>query len=88
MIKKAFNKVDFSETTIDDAVIQSLVVDFQMDDAQATDAFFASRTYSLLTDETTGYHEKPWQEIYDMLKKELGLSALTARRDAVALPFP
>ena len=74
MIKMAFNEVDFSEVTVDDAVMQSLAVDFQMDDAQATDAFFTSKTYALLIDETTGLHEKPWQEIYEMLKNELGFS--------------
>jgi len=74
MIKKPFNEVDFSEVTVDDAVMQSLAVDFQMDDAQATDAFFTSKTYALLIDETTGLHEKPWQEIYEMLKNELGFS--------------
>jgi len=71
MIKKSFSKADLNEITIDDAITQSLVVDFEMSDYQAIDTYFNSKTYSLLIDENTGYHEKSWQEIYDMLKKEL-----------------
>ena len=73
MIKKAFSKVDLNEMTIDDAVIQSLIVDFEMNDYQVIDTYFNSKTYSLLIDENTGYYEKSWQEIYEMLKKELKL---------------
>ena len=71
MIKKPFSKADLCEVDIDDAITQSLVVDFGMDDSRAIDAYFNSRVYSLLIDETTGLYEKPWQEIYEMLKKEL-----------------
>ena len=74
MIKKAFSKVDLNEITIDDAVVQSLIVDFEMNDYQAIDTYFNSKTYSLLIDASTKYHEKSWQEIYEMLKKELKLS--------------
>jgi len=42
-------------------------------DYQVIDTYFNSKTYSLLIDENTGYYEKSWQEIYEMLKKELKL---------------
>jgi len=71
MLKKSLNKLDLNEIPIDDAIIQSLVVDFQMDDHQAIDTYFNSNTYSLLTDESTRYYEKPWQELYEILKSEL-----------------
>jgi hypothetical protein len=71
MIKKAFGKADLKEMTIDDAIIQSLIEDFQMSDYQAIDVYFNSKIYSLLIDESTGYYEKSWQEIYNILKKEL-----------------
>ena len=74
MIKKAFSKVDLNEMTIDDLIIQSLIVDFKKDDYQAIDTYFNSKTYLLLIDENTGYYEKSWQEIYEILKKELKLS--------------
>jgi len=44
-----------------------------MNDHQAIDAYFNSKTYLLLIDENTEYYEKSWQEIYEMLKKELKL---------------
>ena len=73
MIKRAFSKADLNEMTVDDAIIQSLIVDFEMSDYQAIDAYFNSKIYSLLIDENTEYYEKSWQEIYKMLKKELKL---------------
>jgi hypothetical protein len=73
MIKKAFNKADLSEMTIDDAIVQSLIVDYEMSDYQAIDSYFNSKIYSLLIDENTGYYEQSWQKIYEMLKKELKL---------------
>ena len=73
MLKKAISKADLSEMTIDDAITQSLIVDFKMDDYQAIDVYFNSKTYSLLIDEKTEYNKKPWQEIYELLKIELAL---------------
>ena len=71
MIKKAFNKVDLSEMTIDDAITQSLIIDFEMAEFQAIDTYFNSKTYSRLIDESTELYKKSWQEIYEMLKIEL-----------------
>jgi len=73
MLKKAFSKIDLNEMTIDDAITQSLIVDFEMSDYQAIDTYFNSKTYSFLIAQNTGYYEKPWQEIYEILKKELKL---------------
>ena len=73
MLKKAFSKVDLNEMTIDDAITQSLVTDFEMNDYKAVDTYFNSKTYSLLIDENTKYFEKSWQDIYELLKKELKL---------------
>jgi len=71
MIKKAFGKVDLSEMTIDDAIVQSFIADFEMTDFQSIDTYFNSKTYSLLIDESTELYKKSWQEIYEMLKIEL-----------------
>ena len=73
MLKKSFSKADLNEMMIDDAITQSLIVDFEMDDYKAIDTYFNSKTYSLLIDENTKYYEKSWQEIYEILKKELKL---------------
>ena len=73
MIKKSFTEIDFNEMTIDDAIVQSLVLDFEMEDFQAIDTYFNSETYSNLIDENTDFYKKSWQEIYEMLKIELTL---------------
>jgi len=71
MIKKAFSKVDLNEMTIDDAITQSLIIDFKMSDIQAIDTYFNSNIYSRLIDESTELYQKSWQELYEMLKLEL-----------------
>jgi hypothetical protein len=79
MIKKAFNKIDLNEMTIDDTIIQSLIEDFEMNEVQAIDTYFNSKTYSLLIDESTKLYEKSWQEIFRMIKQELGLTTYTPK---------
>lgn len=56
---------------IDDALTQSLVTDFDISEQQAIDLYFQSETYGKLIDESTALYLKPWQEIYEMLKREL-----------------
>ena len=43
----------------------------QIDETQATDLFYNSETFGKLADENTGFHLKSWQEIYEILKKEI-----------------
>jgi len=56
---------------IDDAITQSLVIEFDMSEQKAIDIYFQSKTYGKLIDENTEIYEKTWTEIYEMLKKEL-----------------
>lgn len=72
-LKKSWNKIDLNEFTIDEAVVQSLFVDFNLTEQQAIDLYFQSGTYKQLTDKTTKLHEKPWKEIYTLLLVELKL---------------
>jgi AraC-like DNA-binding protein len=44
-----------------------------MDEKTASDIFYTSATFVRLSDRTTGLYLKSWQEIYEMLKKELNL---------------
>jgi hypothetical protein len=55
---------------IGEPIVEKLVIDSGMDDKTAADTYFSSNTFSKLADASTGLYEKPWQEIYDMLKKE------------------
>jgi hypothetical protein len=56
---------------ISELVIEALITDFNMDTGNATDKFYTSTTFAQLSDKSTALYLKPWQEIYEMLKKEL-----------------
>jgi hypothetical protein len=56
---------------IDEAITQALVTDFGMAENTAIDAYFDSQTYQRLIDENTKLHEKPFTDVYEMLKQEL-----------------
>ena len=45
----------------------------EIDESQATDLFFNSKTFTQLAEDDSELRKKPWQEIYEMLKKELGI---------------
>ncbi|MDR1182429.1 MAG: DUF3990 domain-containing protein [Bacteroidales bacterium] len=55
---------------ISEQVIESLIIDFHLDAENAADKFYTSKTFTVLSDKSTGLYLKPWQEIYEMLKKE------------------
>jgi len=55
---------------INEPLVEKLVLDSGMDDKTAADTFFSSKTFSKLADASTGLYEKPWEDIYEMLKKE------------------
>ena len=57
-------------TDISELLIERLMLDKNIDEMQATDCFYTSKTYTQLADETTEFHKKSWQEIYEMLKLE------------------
>jgi hypothetical protein len=55
----------------DDNIVASLITEQGFSETEATDLYFASKTYRQLVDETTGFYLKPWTEIYEMLNQEL-----------------
>lgn len=57
-------------------IIEMLTTDQNLDKYSAADAFYNSNTYSKLSDKTTEYYKKSWQEIYEMIKTELNNSKL------------
>ncbi len=58
-------------TDISEPLIEELMLDRDIDAMSAMDIFYASNTFAQLTDETTEFYLKPWQEIYELLKEEL-----------------
>ncbi len=56
---------------IGDEVMQVLMKDYGLSEIEATDIYHTSQTYAAVADESTGYYQKPWQDIYDLLRAEL-----------------
>jgi hypothetical protein len=67
----ASRKNDSKIIQADDKMVEQLMLDHQIDESQAVDLFYGSKTFTQLADEITGIYLKPWQEIYEMLKMEL-----------------
>jgi hypothetical protein len=73
MIERISNgdEIEWHISDIGEPLVERLMLDTEMDEMRATDAFYTSDTFARLADESTGLHLRPWQEIYDMLRAEL-----------------
>jgi hypothetical protein len=58
---------------IAEPLVEQLMLDRQMDEMKAVDIFYSSATFGQLANPDARLYEKPWQEIYQMLKQELKL---------------
>lgn len=52
-------------------IVEQLVLEKDISEIKASDYLFNSKTYIQLTDISTGLYKKTWQEIYEILKKEI-----------------
>ncbi|MDR3351306.1 MAG: DUF3990 domain-containing protein [Prevotellaceae bacterium] len=57
-------------------IVMSLVTEYHLEAHHAADLFYNSATFAQLSDLTTNLYEKPWQDIYKMLKEEACFSSL------------
>ena len=73
MLKKTDTKYTSYVVRITEPVIENLMTDLDIDAEKAADIYYTSKTFSLLSDKSTGLYNKSWQEIYDELKNELNL---------------
>jgi len=73
MLERPNYKAESRIYSIDDLVIQQLMIDYDFSDTKASDLYFNSKTYALLIDESTELYQKPWIEIFSLLIKELKL---------------
>ena len=64
-------KIDIAVYDIGDNVVRSLMSDYDINELEAVDIYYSSKTYTGLADETTEFYKKSWQEIYKLLKQEL-----------------
>jgi hypothetical protein len=63
-------RIDIAIYDIGYNVVQSLMTDYNMNELEAADRYYTSKTYSQLANESTSLYLKPWQEIYELLKRE------------------
>jgi hypothetical protein len=56
---------------IDDLIVEQLMLDNQIDETQATDLFYNSEIFEKLSEQNAELLKKSWQEIYEMLEKEI-----------------
>jgi len=71
VLSQAKGKIDIAIYDIGDNVVQSLMTDYNMNELEATDKYYTSKTYTQLAEETTEFYKKDWTEIYKILKLEL-----------------
>ncbi|MDR2204822.1 MAG: DUF3990 domain-containing protein [Flavobacteriaceae bacterium] len=64
-------KIDIAVYDIGDKVVQSLMMDYNINEMEAADRYYTSNIYTQIADENTEFYKKTWQEIYEMLKQEL-----------------
>jgi len=67
---KAYFKIE----DIGASVTAFLEMNDKISEQKALDLYYESETYKKVSDETTELYNKSWQEIYDMLKKEIELN--------------
>ncbi|GHT35116.1 hypothetical protein FACS189434_12430 [Bacteroidia bacterium] len=65
------NDIDYELHLIGEQITEQLMLDFGFNEDKATDLFFSSATFGQLAEKSTGFYLKTWQEIYQLLKKEL-----------------
>jgi len=74
MIKRTESKPFFYKIKkISMALVERLADDRKLTESDSEDLYFTSDTYAKLSDENSKFYEKPWEEIYEMLKKEKGM---------------
>jgi len=62
---------DLFTANIDDAIIQNLMTKHGLLEEKAIDFYFNSNTYKQLIDEKTELYKKSWNDVYQILLKEL-----------------
>jgi hypothetical protein len=71
MIELIDDEPNLNVRIIGESILGTLMTDRNLNEIEATDVFYTSKTFAQLANETTQLYLKPWQEIYEMLKTEL-----------------
>jgi hypothetical protein len=73
MLKKSNHKLIIKIEDTGEKIVESLVMNYNLNDETAAEMFFSSNTFSLLADSSNKLYEKDWTEIYTLLLVELRL---------------
>jgi hypothetical protein len=68
------NETVWNIEEIGEALLEALMLDNNIDEIKAANLFYSSGVFVRLENEADGLCKRPWQEIYEMLKKELNSS--------------
>jgi hypothetical protein len=71
MLKRKDRISSLKITHITEPIIEALVIENQLEEIEAADLFYTSETFSQLSDISNKYYLNTWQEIFEILKKEL-----------------
>jgi hypothetical protein len=63
--------ISYEVSEISESLLEALMIDREINETLAADLFYSSGTFTQLEDRNTQLYLKPWQEIYEMLRKEL-----------------
>jgi hypothetical protein len=70
-LKDNSNDIDYEVSEISGKIMEQLVLDFNLEEEKAADLFFSSAVFGNLSEKSTEFYLKTWNEIYELLKKEL-----------------
>ena len=76
-IVRTVKDMEYETSEIGESLVKQIILDFGVDEETATDMFFSSKTFTKLADASTRLYEKPWGEIYEMMKAEFSKEHLT-----------
>jgi len=65
--------IDYELAEIGEFLLEQFMLDFNFDEEKAADLFFSSKTFGKLSDRSTEFYKKTWQEIYKLLLNELNI---------------
>jgi len=66
------DKINVELNHIDNEIVNALMIDYEINETEAIDTYYTSKTFTQLADESSKLYKKAWQEIDKMLEKELG----------------
>jgi hypothetical protein len=71
-LKRIENELTVFIEKISEEILNNLVKEKGVDANTASDLFFSSKTFYTIVNSTTDFYKQNWQDIYKLLKEELG----------------